>query len=132
VATELSPDTIVKITGQIEQLVIDRMDKIAITAHNLISIRTPEDTGQAQAGWNFTLNKMDTKIPAKPAKNGQKLPVQESQPDQQAKKITDSYFLVNAVDHIIYLNEGWSTKAPEKFVEIELAKAVDLVGGAEN
>jgi len=55
-ATELSASSIEKISGQIEKLVVDRMDKIAVTAHNLISIRTPADTGQARAGWNFTLN----------------------------------------------------------------------------
>ena len=130
--TELDSKTIVKITGEVEKLVIDRMDKIAITSHNLISIRTPEDTGQAQAGWNFTLNRVDTNIPSRPAAGSARLPVQPSRPNSQAKRITDSYFLANSVPHMIYLNEGHSQKAPEKFVESELAKAVDIVGGGPN
>tara|TARA_R110000782_G_scaffold39016_1_gene91016 strand:- start:731 stop:1123 length:393 start_codon:yes stop_codon:yes gene_type:complete len=129
---ELNSNSIVEITGQIEKLVTDRMDQIAITAHNLISIRTPEDTGQAQAGWNFTLNKIDTRTPPEPPKGTGRLPVQESEPDQRATKATDSYFLANSVDHVIYLNEGHSQKAPEKFIEIETAKAVDIVGGGAN
>ena len=120
-----------KVDKLLKKQVVDRMDKIAIQAHNRLSIRTPKDTGQAHAGWNFTLNRKDTTIPTKPPKGAQRLSPQLSVPDKFATKPKDTYHLVNAVSHIIFLNEGSSEQAPTNFVEIEVFQAVKDVERSE-
>ena len=128
--TEFNAQFINQVVSDIERLAVERSTKIAIHAHNLITIRTPKDTGQAWAGWNFTLNDKSFAIPQKPRKGEPRLPPALSVPNMKASKIGDTYYLVNAVQHIIYLNEGHSTQAPSNFVEQELVSALrDIEAG---
>lgn len=126
--TDLFNDSFVlKVELELERLVLERMDKIALSAHNNLTLATPVDKGIARAGWNFSLNKIDTRIPKAPKiskKNKVVLQPQQSKPDAQARKIGDAYHLTNALPYMIPLNEGHSQQAPAKFVERSVAKAV--------
>ncbi len=126
-----------KVADMIETLAIQRMDKIAIKAHNNVSIATPTDLGQAHAGFNFTLNARDTKRPPKPKrpKKGEPkiiLPVQPSVPNSPARKLGDKYLITNTVAHIVYLNEGTSSQQGDpNYIEREVVKAVKDIEGAK-
>jgi hypothetical protein len=125
---EFDDSFIEEVDEQLKILAVQRQTAIAKHAHNRLSIRTPWDTGQARAGWNFTLNTQDFSKPqevpkAKKGQSQQILPPKPSVPDKEALTIQDKYFLVNAVEHIVYLNEGHSDKAPTNFVEQEILLA---------
>jgi hypothetical protein len=54
---------IAKVRNELKTKVLERLDKIAIQAHNRLTTQTPVDFGQARAGWNYALNIPDTTIP---------------------------------------------------------------------
>lgn len=112
-----------KVQDHIESLVVDRLDTLAIHAHNRLTTETRVDTGQARAGWNFSLNKIDIKVPKRPNK-GIVLTKPESIPNRNARKIGDAYYLTNGVHHVVYLNEGNDKIPATNFIEREVAQAV--------
>jgi hypothetical protein len=113
---------------EVEKEIIDFMDSFALRAHGRLVNQTPVDTGQARAGWNFSLNVIDKSAPAKPPK-GTVLPVPNT-PIPNATKLGDGYHISNFVEHIVYLNEGvpigtqHSQKAPLNFIETEINAAL--------
>lgn len=126
---EFDQDFIREAQEMTEHLVVQRMTKIALQAHNRLTVGTPVDTGQARAGWNFALNEQKFEIPESERPTGWKSGDQpyysiHSPQGEFARRLEDKYFLVNAVEHIIYLNEGHSEKAPSNFIERETAAAV--------
>lgn len=125
-----------KIETHILDKVLEKKDKISIQIHNRLSTATPVDYGQARAGWNFTLNFEDLSSPKKPqrAKKGESKNIiepKQSAPNDRARKIGESYFITNTVDHLVYLNEGHSPQANPNFIEREIAQAVNDIEVSE-
>jgi hypothetical protein len=127
---EFGEDFIKQVEEEISKLVINRADSIVLETHNVLTILTPVDTGQARAGWNVSLNTPNYSVPKKPLKDRQgnlvfgKLTPSSPKPDRQMKKIGGKYFIVNAVQHIVPLNEGHSQQRPDGFIEKGIYTAV--------
>lgn len=127
---EFDQDFINKVQEQINGLVIARADGIVLQTHNILTLKTPVDTGQARASWNVSLNTPNFSVPPRPLKDRQgklifgRLPPNTARPDIPMKKMGGKYFIVNATKHIIYLNEGHSQQRPEPFIEQAVYSAV--------
>ena len=125
-SVEFNNQFIITMMEGLEKEVIAELDKVAMVAHSRLVSATPVDLGQARAGWNFSLNKIDTKIPASKVK----LPAPPSVPDSPATKFGDKYHISNFVPHVVYLNQGSSSQNSEpKFVEREIRLAIRDVTG---
>lgn len=127
------PKFIAKVKKDLTKNVISRADKIAITALSRLVSATDVDYGQARSGWNLEINRRNEQLPVPsgrgPGERSTTVKETYAAPGSQtnklrAKKLGDSYFITNSVGHIIFLNEGTGTTAPENFIEIELAAAV--------
>lgn len=124
-AVEFNKAFIARVAAATEADAIDRMDRITLQAHANLVQATPVDLGQARAGWNFGLNRINTEVPERPAEGVLSKP---PAPTLGARKIGDTYHLSNFVKHSVYLNEGSSEQAPAKFVERAILAAVKAVG----
>lgn len=127
---EFDKDFINQVNERINKLVVNRADGILLTAHNILTLETPVDTGQARASWNVSLNTPNFSIPVRPAKDsegnivGGRLTASSAKPDAPMTKIGQKYFLVSAVQHMIPLNEGHSQQRAAGFIERGVYKAV--------
>jgi len=130
-SVEFNNKFIVSMLEGVEKEVIAELDKVAMRAHARLVTATPVDTGQARAGWNFTLNKVSKKIPPKVKSTGSVVyPAPNSKPDAKAKTFSDSYHISNFVPHVTYLNQGSSSQNSDpKFVEREIRLAIRDVTG---
>mgnify|MGYP000034405652 CR=1 FL=1 len=89
-SVEFNNKFIVSMLEGVEKEVIAELDKVAMRAHARLVTATPVDTGQARAGWNFTLNKVSKKIPPKVKSTGSVVyPAPNSKPDAKAKTFSD-------------------------------------------
>lgn len=112
-----------KVETSLKGIALDKQTRIASRIHAELVNATPFDEGRAEAGWNIALNSLDKKIPVAP------YAPQDSEPPILATKLGDTYNVTNAVNYIIYLNEGSSKRqAPANFVEL----TIDLVLDDEN
>lgn len=86
------------------------------------SISTPVDTGRARWGWNCSIGSPDLSVPA----NGT-YTMDVSRADDTftvtAVSGKDTLYVANAVPYIGRLNEGYSKRAPARFVELSFETA---------
>jgi len=120
-----------KVEKELEKQALEQCDRIALEAFTEVVQINPVDTGVSRAGWNLSINVIDSTRPAKPAK-GSVLPAPKM-PSVKLKKLGDEYHLANFVEYTLYLNEGapagtqHSQKAPLNFVETAVHNAVKSV-----
>lgn len=89
-----------------------------------IHVATPVKDGRARWGWNCSIGSPDLTVPP-PGKYGLDSTRAERVFTVQAVSNADSIYISNAVPYIGKLNDGWSSQAPARFVELCFTNAVD-------
>ena len=107
------------ILGEVEEFVNKEARAVALNFQSLVIRITPMDTGRAAGNWFIDINRPSRKM-------------EESRRAQQAmseneliiNKATNidwpTLYISNNLPYIGRLNDGYSTKAPAKFVETSL------------
>jgi hypothetical protein len=95
-----------------------------IEFYRQVTIATPVDTGRARLGWNCSVGSPDLTVPP-PGKYELDSTRAERVFTVQAVSNADSIYISNAVPYIGKLNDGWSSQAPARFVELCFTNAVD-------
>lgn len=112
------------------------MRAFGVEFYRQVTIATPVDTGRARWGWNCSLSTPDLTVPASApegwigrAKGGTEFYGQDT--TRSTKTFTvqtvsgaESIYISNAVPYIGKLNDGWSSQAPARFVELCFTNAV--------
>lgn len=102
------------------------MRMFMIEAYRQVTISTPVDTGRARWGWNCSIGTPDYTIPAEEKYTWDANRANKSFTASELEKSdADSLHISNAVPYITELNEGKSTQAPARFVELSFANAVN-------
>lgn len=112
-----------KVEGSVEKAV----RTFALQAYSNITLMTPVGNpdlwkkdpppgyvgGRARANWNIDINTVDLSVTESKDQpdNAQALNVTAKY------KVTDTIYISNNLPYIQRLNEGWSSQAPENFVE---------------
>lgn len=81
--------------------------------------RHPVASGRSRANWDISETGTARELP----------PGQYGLPPTPSIPRFDELFIVNPIDYVQYLNEGWSQQAPALFIETSLADAVSSVRG---
>lgn len=100
------------------------MRSFGIEFYRQVTIATPVDTGRARWGWNCSVGSPDLTIPAE---NKYNLDASRATKSFTAQVVSnaDRIYISNAVPYIGKLNDGWSSQAPARFVELCFTNAVD-------
>ena len=100
------------------------MRSFGIEFYRQVTIATPVDTGRARWGWNCSVGSPDLTIPAEG-----KYKIATSRATKsftvQVLSNADSIYISNAVPYIGDLNDGWSSQAPARFVELCFTNTVE-------
>ena len=83
---------------------------------------TPVETGKARAGWNMSRGTVDASVPAPGKKQYPKPETPELAPAGPGESST--IFIASAIPYINVLNSGSSDKAPKRFVQAAVARAL--------
>ena len=103
----------------------DDVRKITLGIWGNIVQATPKDTGRAQSGWIATVAKPSAFKPD-PDKKRYAL----NQPKGLGRGSTQlgvDNFIINNVNYVIFLNQGTSKQAAAMFVEIQIAKTLNII-----
>ena len=102
----------------------DKLDKTIrygiIGLSNAVILDTPVLTGMARNNWNASIGAPDYSTDTAPNKNG--TTALNDVMYNSAKATGNVYYLVNALDYIKRLEEGYSKKAPAGMVSINVTK----------
>lgn len=99
---------------------------LAIMLFTAIVYDTPVDTGAARGSWYPSLENPVMGGPPRIDPTGTKV-VQEIQAVCMGSKVSQVLFLMNTVHYINDLEYGWSKKAPEGMVRINVARVRAMV-----
>lgn len=85
-----------RIEQEVQSIANDSIEERIKYGTRQLKLVTPVDTGEARSGWEFRIN-----------------------------RTTGGYYdgtILNNVEHIVYLNDGHSSQAPQYFIEQVLSK----------
>ena len=99
------------------------MRMFMVEFYRQVTISTPVDTGRARYGWNCSIGTPDLNIPPEGQYN---LDASRATGVFTVKNVTgkDTLYISNAVPYIGDLNDGWSSQAPARFVELSFGTSV--------
>lgn len=87
---------------------------------------TPRDTGQAQSGWDVSLNDPSTFVPTPGAQSYDLPSIDKVTQAIASLKFGDSVWFVNNVVYINRLNNGWSQQVGADFIGRALQTSIAL------
>lgn len=90
-----------------------------IQAYSDVSVKTPVDTGRARYSWYCSINTID--YTTTPEGKWVFDPLRASKAFASAKP-SDNLYIANSTPYIKSLNQGSSTQAPARFVEMTVEK----------
>lgn len=113
--------------GIVDELEVELNEQLRRIAHNLINalaIETPKDTGAATGEWQANINKRATARTYREDLTGSTVAVVEGAViDTAVNYKFPNIWISNLAPYIEKLNEGSSTLAPPKFIELALLQA---------
>lgn len=112
---------------ELTEFASEEMQKLGLLVDQAIVLATPFKDGIAKSNWLMSLNEPDESI------NMTNIDKVGSYSINLARKVTEGYpkdslptiYISNNLPYIQRLNEGWSQQAGTKYVEAEIAQAVN-------
>ena len=106
-----------KAVANVESKVHKTARVLVLEVWNNLVERTPVASGRARANWQIVSSGYGTELP----------PGEYGYPSRPTVSKFQHLYIVNPLDYIQYLNQGWSQQAPAMFIQTALADAVDTI-----
>lgn len=106
--------------------------KVGVQVDAALVLATPVDTGRARLNWQVEIDAepQDTlPEPPDPA-SGARTSLENAKQTIATFQLGSTIHIVNNLDYIGRLNEGWSAQAPANFVEEAISVGIAAVKGA--
>lgn len=120
----------IRLRGKAVELNAEKLiRKIALAVDQTVVMETPVDTGRARLNWQVTLDSPAVGTLAEPSSPGagEAAALAQGRAVAAAYKRGQAIYIVNNLDYIGRLNDGWSAQAPAGYVEAAVMVAINAV-----